>query len=820
MKLSHPSTILSTALPSPRMRLFAPLLFIFFTTAHAQPHLPVDPATLPEWMGTLVTGSKPKKSAKAMGAPLHTNAFIGTWSVEFQGGRRIEYWGDTHRMVLRELNGPFTLQRALLLDLEHNVKMEARWGGQRVGAKVEDLHIPQAGYFHDVWNDSITATVRTAEILGHTCHEHWGTSNGRDSSWYWTTTAHPNLFSDLKTWARWLTDGYLEHLCAFADPNAGAALRVTWSKHAYGPPAGGMEFIAITPGKTPMPELPNMAGAQLAEERLAWINNSGIGKLPAWMRAYVSKLPPDTLPVAYTPPAVDRGIPDNQFIGTLTAETPSMTIGLPDKNTGRDTTHHLAKYTYWADARRAVLIMDDPDDEGYLLYAVDLDHDVVMGTHNEGHSHVIPKVEIATLADVGLNEFGRGVELDFTPQGKYRTILGRKCELHTTSERFLSHFFFPEKPVLNPVFDMKNWMVQRMAQRYKDLLLFGVADKPMPMAAMGTHLTSYKPGKAKPPVVDLSKYIVRDYRLLDQRRRDPEYEPVEESISIDDMHIAVEPAVGPDEGRVWQRPNEVEATPDVMLTDSPDGAIMPPPQHDAAKPMVEMPALEGPRVGSGTGSGSRRAELSPRMESVMARTTNQFIGTATLHYTLTNSTGEVFRWTVRYASDSTRMVVIGQEDQPLPSRRNKAFVLDRHTGNETGYFLFKDSSVTSTEQRLATRSMSSLALVHPDTLAGGGKKILGRATVERRMRQPNTARTSWTDPATPSLFLDLISARKSWGVLEAVLYPMMVAGASEGMPLEVDYRYTGGDHLIMKVLELRSGPVDPKAFRITKESWR
>ncbi len=48
----------------------------------------------------------------------------------------------------------------------------------------------------------------------------------------------------------------------------------------------------------------------------------------------------------------------------------------------------------------------------------------------------------------------------------------------------------------------------------------------------------------------------------------------------------------------------------------------------------------------------------------------------------------------------------------------------------------------------------------------------------------------------------------------------MVTGTTPGMPLEVDYRYTGGDHLIMKVLELRSGPVDPKAFRITKESWR
>lgn len=253
------------------MRLLAPLFFLLCITAHAQlHHYPVDIATLPDWMGTLVTGSKPKKSAKAEGKPLHTNAFIGTWTVETNRGRRIEYWGDAHRMVLREFTAARDLQKATLLDLQHNVKIvTSHWGGGQSSAKVEDLYIPQAGYFHDIWNDSITATGRSENILGHLCHEYWGTSNGRDSSWYWTTTAYPQLFSDMNVWASWLTQGELEHLLAFADRNAKAALRVRWGKHLYGAPSGGMEFIAITPGKVPMPELPNMAGAQLTEERLA-----------------------------------------------------------------------------------------------------------------------------------------------------------------------------------------------------------------------------------------------------------------------------------------------------------------------------------------------------------------------------------------------------------------------------------------------------------------------------------------------------------------------------------------------------------------------
>lgn len=102
------------------------------------------------------------------------------------------------------------------------------------------------------------------------------------------------------------------------------------------------------------------------------------------MRSYLGGLPPDSLPLAYTPAPIDRGIPDNVFIGTLTAETPTTYIGAH-----KDTTIRLAKYSYWADARRAVLQLEDPDDEGYLFYAVDLDADVVMASHNEGHSYVI-----------------------------------------------------------------------------------------------------------------------------------------------------------------------------------------------------------------------------------------------------------------------------------------------------------------------------------------------------------------------------------------------------------------------------------------------
>ncbi len=803
------------------MRLIAPLLFLlFFTTAHAQLHdHPVDIATLPEWMGTVVTGSKPKRparpaggSAKATGAPLHTNAFIGTWTVVTDRGRRIEYWGDAHRMVLREYTAALDLQNATLLDLQHNVKIvTSHWGGGQASAKVEDLHIPQAGYFHKVWNDSITATGRSKTILGHLCHELQGTSNGRDSSWYWTTTAHPQLFSDLKVWASWLTHGDLEHLQAFADHHAKAALRVRWGKHLYGTPAGGMEFIAITPGKAPMPELPNMAGAKLKEERLAWINNSGTGRLPAWMRAFITDLPPDSLPLANTPPAVDRGIPDNKFIGTLTAETPSMYVGQPDKNGVRDTTQQLAKYTYWADARRAVLIMDDPDDEGYLFYAVDLDHDVVMGSHNEGHGHVIPKVEITTLEDVGLKEFGRGIELDFMPQGKYQTILGRKCELHTADAYFLSHFYFPEKPVLNPVFDMRNWLVKSMGQRFMDLLVFGVVDKPMPMVVMGTYLTSYKPGKAKPPVVDLSKYLVRDHRLREERQRDRLYEPVEEvHFSVDALQIDEVP-VDPDELQVWERNVELPATDMKPHIAVPESMV-------EASPDIELVAFDP--TPTSTPRESAEEIIARLLKDKLDRGMNRFRGKARLQFRLIDQS-DTTEWTVDYASTHERMVLIRM---PLkPADAPTALLIHRKAGDETLYTLDTSSGEVTAAPPVKLRSELPPTAVNPLLGYRTGDlqvKILGGTCTRYVHDSANSHRSAWVAEAPASLFLDLFSARKGWDGVEGFIQGKRLGLGMEGMPLEAEGHDERKVGITMKVLSLEPGIVDPMVFLITKESWK
>ena len=463
----------------------------------AQREPEVDVATLPGWIQTLLTDT-PGKSPKPSTKPLHTNAFIGTWSMGTNTLRRFEFWVDAYRMVIREFNAKDELDRATLIDLQANVRLKVRWHKEQVGIEVEDLFIPQAGYFRELWNDTVAPTGKTRTILGRNCTELCGVDGNKDTTYYFTTDVHPKLFADLKVWAQWLCrDGDLQFLSAFSDRNAGSSLRVDWNKRQYGPAAGSMRFTAIKPGKTPMPPLA-LKGALTRESRMRWVNNSQLGRLPDWMRERVNSLPPDPLPVAFTPAAVDRGIPDNAFIGTLTAETPTRYV-----DEKRDTTLRIAKYSYWADARRAVLQLDDPDDEGTVIYMVDLDADVAIACVNEGHSYVIPKLYIGDLEKVGLHEFGRGLELDFTPTGQSREILGRKCEVFTTYERYLTYFWFSDEQV-NPIFDMVRWLEKRTSQDFKDLMFFGVADRPMPFAVMGTYLTSYNPGKASPPVLDLS----------------------------------------------------------------------------------------------------------------------------------------------------------------------------------------------------------------------------------------------------------------------------------------------------------------------------
>ena len=763
--------------------------------ASAQPELPCEPQNLPAWMQRVAWRTKPIASTLPKRAPLHTNAFTGNWSVQKTGGRRYDFWSDKHRVVIQEFNQRGERKRMYYIDLDVNVRMNVHIEEDQALFIVEDLHLPQAGYFREIWSDSVRATGRTETLLGTPCQELLGTDGNKDTTYYWRTDQYPALFADMRVWASWLCrEGDLKFLTALSSEPAGGCLRAEWPKRRFGPEAGSIAVLAITPGATPMPTV-EANQRMVVERRFRWNNNTGIGRLPAWMRAYVSTLPADTLPAAYTPKPVKRDIPDNKFIGTFTAETPTTIIGLPDKKTGRDTTYRVAKYSYWADARRAVLQLEDPEHEGYIFYAVDLDADVVMVSRNEMHSHVIPKLEISTLETVGLAEFGRGLELDFTPRGQFRTILGRKCEVFTTQERFVQFFLFPTDTVVNPIFDIKNWLAQRISQKFKDLMFFGVADRPMPMAVMGTTLTSYKPGKAKPPVVDLSNYRVRDERLREKKRDKRDYETVEtREYSIEDMG-GMDVAV----------PNEERRE----MKGDPDAGMM-----DAQKPGQSM-------AGSGTGTGRGGGDtppLSPFMEEVMNHSTNHFIGTALLQYTSVNH-DVTTTWTVRYASDADRMVMIGNEDAPLPSDHNRAYLIDRKAGLETLYQPKADGTPVPSTSPLLDAYASKFPVAYADSLIAGNRKFLGRLCVQRRYESPTTSRTVWSDAKTASLFWDILGARKRWNAIEILMRGPMITSTTEGMPMEVNYEYHGGERMTMRVLELRTGPVDPKVFEVTKDSW-
>ncbi len=832
-----------------RSTLFA-FVYLLGAALHAQYDSPVDPGTLPVWMQQIASSTKPVRFSLPKRAPLHTNAFTGTWTIQKAGGRRFDFWSDKHRVVIQDIDQKGKLRRMYFIDLAANIRMEAATDNGRTHFMVEDLHVPNVGYFREIWSDSVRATGRTATILGATCHEYLGTDGNNDSTYYWRTDQHPKLFADMQVWAPWLCrEGAREFLTALTDKPAGACRRAEWPDRKYSPKAGSISVTAITPGAAPMPILEGTAG-YVIERRFLWDNNSGIGRLPAWMRAYLSDLKPDSLATAFTPPPVKRHFADNQFRGTFTAETPTMILGLHDEKTGRDTTHRVAKYSYWADARRAVLIMDDPEDEGYLFFAVDLDADVVMASHDEMSGHVIPKLYISTLQNVGLKEFGHGLDMPMTATEHRRKMLGRTCTLYTTNERFLSHFWIPEKDVLNPVFDMRHWMVQRMGQKMKDIMFFGVADKPMPMAVMGTHLTSYKQGKAKPPVADLRYFRVRDERL--EQRRSPAVEATPD-LRIRDVRDVEMPSMEvdpdqrgtdrvPDREMIRDSPKDmtrlVEASPDgemlmpapdpmpVKIDVDPDDVGIPPPPTPQAPPMQAGHTGRKPTAGSGTGhgdgvGGTRRAKLSPYMEGVMMRKTNHFIGTALLEYTLTNAQGATRTWTVRYASDSTRMVVIGSEVGTLPNEGTRAYLLNRQTARETRYNMRADSSVvTAGQARLEPYFLSTIAPAHPDTVISGTRKLLGRTCEKRLYQTPTTRRISFVDPNTPSLFQDVVGARKKWGGIEVILLGGMITSSDKGMPLEVDYTYHGGDHVVMKVLEMKPGPVDPEVFGVTKASWK
>lgn len=811
------------------------LLLPFFCTAQ---DLPSDLDKMPAWMVTLLTDQKPSKAFKPAGKPLHTNKFTGTWAIQTAYTRRYEGWSDANRIVIREFDGPFTMQSALLIDLHANIKMKVRWGGQVPRVEIEDLYIPKAGYFTELFNDTVMPTGKTEKIMGVECTSLIGTNSNRDTTWYWKTSVHPALFADLKVWASWLCrDGELEYLSALSDRNAGGSLKVSWRGRQYSTPEkGSMTFTAITPGAVPMPEF-DLTPSSIAEMRRLWVNNTRLGRVPDWMRASINPLPPHPLPIEYSPIAMDRGIPDNKFIGTFAAETRTMVI---DGN--KDTTERVATYSYWADARRAVLRLDDPDDEGHIAYMVDLDADVVAYARDE-MSSALPRLYIGTLEDAGLDEFGNGLELDFQPQDKFRTIAGKKCELFLTSERQLMIFWIPEKPLLNPIFDMKNWIEKRAAQAFQDVMFFGAADKPMPMAVMGTYITSYEPGKAKPPVLDLTNYSIRDERLSDRRNEEREASEIQvRNIRITDLinegSIDAVPEgeyiedVGP--VAVEEMPVDIqregEPVPPVMEGRWED--VAPPPASEMIEdvrvpehitiedaPVAEEPAKEVINDFPLPTVPAKPSLLIPaELRSYLDHPTNRFAGSAFFTFQMKEE-DKLKVWNVIYYATPDRCVLISKGHEPLPNARSSAWIIDRKAGTETYYALNADSTFTVTErlsESTYTAITESFLLDKPQNSV---REILGHSTTHRKHESESVWREAWVAKDIPSIYLDLFSARKTWEGIDQAILGNRLGVTDRAMPLSVSFNSMQAD-IKMRVISITQGPIDTGMFIITKEMFR
>lgn len=754
-----------------------------------------DPAgagqSLPGWIYTELTGEAAPKAAKSTTKALHTNAFIGTWTIRDRYGKRIHYWGDQHRMIFREMRDSLTTTRITVVDLQANVKLKLSPSPSITHITLDDLKLAQVGYFYKLFNDTVIATGRTEQVMGQSCELFKGGNSNKDTATYYRTNIHPKLFADLKVWAVWLCrEGNLEILSAFSDKEAGSSLRVTWKDVGYSNTDGDWWFERITPGKQPMPVLPWRPN-RITEERFLYTNNARLGRLPDWMRERINRLPPIPELVQSTPPVVDRNFPDNRFVGTFTLQSMSRYV---DQH--KDTIEQFSNYSYWADERRAVITADVPHEKGITLYMVDLDHDVAVAAYNEGHSHVVPRLYIGTLAEVGVAEVMGGIEVSLTPTEHFRDIAGKKCQLYRTMEFNHGALWIPDQDVPNPVLDMARWMEPRYInakhkKRFQEVLMFGLKDHPMPFAIMGTYLTSFKPGKFPPPAMDLS-----NYRVYDERLRDREAEREVQRVEVREIPMADmmnDPVAVPE----FDAPKPVmERLPEVVKVQE-----------------VEMDIdtdLEAPP--------NTPSALTPYLQSVVDRSTNRFIGTATMEFSrIYQDNKETL--TVSYAATADRAVLISRSSAVLPSVRTVAYLIDRKAGTLERYALRPDSTVHTQLQTLSPTYQYPAVPVLADSATTRTVRMLGRKCIVHEHRSAAT-RTSFVDPQTASIYMDLFGALKGWDPVNEIIQGHTFAIASDEMPLKVDYFYGDFGHSTMQVLKLSPGSVDPKNFTITKNSWK
>lgn len=744
--------------------------------------LKADLNTLPPWMVKPLTGHVNTKPFKPTGTPLPSNRFIGQWKVAMNDGRRLDYWGDVHRFVIRSFDAKGTMENVILVDLASNTRLKINLWKEVPDATVEDLWLAHSSYSIARWSDTVVATGNTATLLKQFCAEHIGTNRNQDTTWFWRTDAYPDLFADLHVWGKMLRiDGPSTYLSTLASSTSGNSLKAEWPARSAGRTRDGVRFTSIQPGSFPMPAL-NVTFDHIVEGRLEPLNNAHMGPLPAWLRSAITDLPPNADAVMRTPPPMQRNIADNAFIGTLKAETRSISI---DRGT-QDTTHYLTRYTYWADERRAVLVKDataDFGDDGMVTYIVDLDADVAVVMQDNGRGFSLPRLHIMDLEEAGLEEFGRGVEVAFKATGEHEQILGKSCELHVSEKRYFSHYWFSDVPV-NPAFDMARWLQEGPHQQFKDIVIFGVADRPMPFRVMRTTLTEYTPVGSVPPKLDFRGCQVRDERWRTKARME-----------------AQESSDGPSQGNV----TAVEAE-----------EVMPPPRLQDVSPNAI------PRT--------------PIMfAKLLSRNRNVFVGHAAWTYDLAKQeplgktegkptvvpperkiTISVDYWST---PDSSLFVVHYPESE---GGGGHAVLIDRRHGTKTTTAFRKGALNRYAPEKLGPDGTEASRYWLPDTLTTAPPRtLLGRSCAQRLFRfGAHSTRVAWVSNEVPSILHDAVSANGGWHYDFEHLFGSYAFVDHDGMPMEVMRTFGQSPSMTFKVTLLEPGPVDPNVFKVMENSWR
>lgn len=207
----------------------------------------------------------------------------------------------------------------------------------------------------------------------------------------------------------------------------------------------------------------------------------------------------------------------------------------------------------------------------------------------------------------------------------------------------------------------------------------------------------------------------------------------------------------------------------------------------------------------------------PFVAAVLARTTNRFTGTATIHYTRVYQ-GTTTNWTVKYVSTADSMVLISHSDEPLPTVRTTAILIDRTTKSEVYHHIaLPDSTLKSWPRSLPIQPYGELFL--RDSIGSGTRELLGRSCVKRVHEGNMFKRTAWSDPAIPSLYMDILSARGSWDAIDHIVVGHHLISADDAMPLLVEFGYGTEDRYTMRILDIKPAAVDPQAFTIIKDSW-